>query len=150
MEIIEHNEYREDLLKWCNNVHLYWETMKPRFSKLFDSKSLDDLEESCRNLMGKLQTELEVTIEDYDNATSIYKQLDLWVKESNGHQEYVASSERQFVTESFDSDTLIAEPVKENDRIYEHNNERMEPIKMTLNVEIPTQELRKFLLDYKG
>jgi hypothetical protein len=38
------------LLEWCNNIYFHWENIKPRFSKLFDLKNLEEWEESYREL----------------------------------------------------------------------------------------------------
>jgi uncharacterized coiled-coil DUF342 family protein len=150
MEIVDQNVYRDDLLKWCNNIYLYWENMEPRFSKLFDLKSLDEWEDSCRKLMEKLQTDLEVNLEDYNEATRLYEKWEVLFKESDDYQENIESEERKIETMSFDFDNEKAEPTKANNKIDELNNERIELIKMALNLEIPIQQIRKFLLDHKG
>ncbi|USK35958.1 hypothetical protein LIT25_12120 [Bacillus sp. F19] len=68
MKIENQIQYREDLLEWCNNIYFHWESLKPRFSKLFDLKSLEEWEESYRELKGKLQTDLKVDFDDYQAA----------------------------------------------------------------------------------
>lgn len=95
MEIEEQDEYREDLLKWCHNIYFNWENMKPRFSKLFDLKSLDEWEESCRKLKNRLEKNLVVNHEDYHRATSLYEQWGILCKESNGSLENVEFQNRK-------------------------------------------------------
>jgi hypothetical protein len=94
MEIEDPNDYREELLEWCKNIYLYWVNMKPRFSKLFDTKSLEEWEESCRILMSKLETDFEVNLEDYHKAISLYEQWEILFTESKGYQENAESAER--------------------------------------------------------
>jgi hypothetical protein len=147
MEIIEQNEYREVLLNWCNDIYLYWENIKPRYSKLFDLKSLDEWEESCRKLMNKLQTDDEVNLEDYHKAISLYEQWEKLDKESNSYQESLESEERNLKTISLLSDNATSETKIANDKIDELNKERIELIKMVLNLEIPMHQIGKFLLD---
>ncbi|MHC0038345.1 DUF5661 family protein [Pseudoneobacillus sp. C159] len=86
MEIVKENDYRKDLLKWCNHIYSHWVNMKPRFSKLFDLKSLDDWEQSCRNLLQKLEKNPEVNDEDYYAAARLYEQWIILYKESNDHK----------------------------------------------------------------
>jgi hypothetical protein len=101
MEIEDQNDYREQLLDWCKNIYLYWDNMKPRFSKLFDIKSLDEWEESCRILMDKLESDFEVNLEDYHKATRLYEQWEILFNESKGYQENVESVERNNDSISF-------------------------------------------------
>jgi hypothetical protein len=101
MEIADQNAYREDLLKWCNNIYLFWNNMKPRFSKLFDTKSLEEWEESCRILVSKLETDFEVNLEDYHKAIRLYEQWEILYKESKGYQENAESVERSNHSISF-------------------------------------------------
>lgn len=156
METVEQKEYREDLLEWCNNIYLSWESMKPRFTKHFDEKSLEDWEDSCRKLMNKLETSDEVNLEDYDEATRLYDQWELLNKESNYEQENVVAEERDMesisvssdmetISVSSDIDTTKSELVKEI--IDGLTFERIELIKMVLNLEVPMDEIRKFCLE---
>jgi hypothetical protein len=75
--------------------------MKPRFTKLFDIKSLDEWEESCRILMDKLESDFEVNLEDYHKATRLYEQWEILFNESKGYQENVESVERNNGSISF-------------------------------------------------
>lgn len=86
-EIDEQQQYREDLLEWCNHIYLHWESMKPRFSKLFDIKSLEEWEESCQELKAKLQADLTADFNDYQRAQSLYDHWELLYSEVHGHQE---------------------------------------------------------------
>lgn len=87
VEIEEHKEYHEDLLEWCNNILFHWESIKPRFSKLFDIKSLEEWERSCHELKEKLQNDLKVDLNDYQRAQSLYEQWDLLNSEVHAYQE---------------------------------------------------------------
>jgi hypothetical protein len=89
MEIEEQREYREDLLEWCNNIFSHWENMKPRFSKLFDIKSLEEWERSCHEFKEKLQTDLKIDLNDYERAQSLYEQWDLLNSEVHAYQELI-------------------------------------------------------------
>jgi hypothetical protein len=147
MENVEQNEYRADLLNWCNNIHQHWENMKPRFTKLFDLKSLDEWEKSCRNLKQKLETNVEVNLEDYHDATSLYEQWEILCTESNCIQEKVESEERNVESISLISDGEITEPRIVNDKLDELSKERIELIRMVLNLEIPIHEIRMSLIN---
>jgi hypothetical protein len=81
-EIEEQKQYREDLLEWCNHIYFHWERIRPRFSKLFDIKSIEEWEESCLQLKKKLQTGLKVDYDDYQIARKLYEQWDLFHTES--------------------------------------------------------------------
>jgi hypothetical protein len=89
VEIEEHKEYREGLLEWCNNIHFHWESIKPRFSKLFDIKSLEEWERSCHELKEKLQSDLKVDLNDYQRAQSLYEQWYLLNSEVHAYQELI-------------------------------------------------------------
>ena len=81
MEIKDQKQYREDLLEWCNNIYYHWESMRPKFSKLFDLKSLEDWEESYRELKEKLQADLKVETDDYQRAKSLFEHWELLYQE---------------------------------------------------------------------
>lgn len=147
MENVEQNEYRENLLNWCNNIYQLWENMKPRFTKLFDIKSLDEWEESCRKLKNKLETNVEVNMEDYQKATSLYEQWEILFTESNCNQEKVETEERNIESINLISDDEFVEPRVVNDKVDELNEERIKLIKMVLNLEIPIHEIRMSLLN---
>ena len=89
MDLEEQQRYREELLEWCNNIYSNWESMKPRFSKLFDLKSLEEWEESCRQLKEKLQEGLKADFNDYQTAKSLYEQWEQLFKESLPYKEEI-------------------------------------------------------------
>ncbi|MEH7334794.1 hypothetical protein V7161_19315, partial [Neobacillus drentensis] len=64
LDIEEQQQYQEYLLEWCNNMFSNWESMRPRFAKLIDIKSLEEWEESCRHLKEKLQADSKVDFDD--------------------------------------------------------------------------------------
>jgi hypothetical protein len=146
MENVNQNEYREDLLNWCNNIYLNWENMKPRFTKLFDTRSLNEWEETCRNFKNKLETNVEVSMQDYHEATSLYEQWEILFNEANCNFDTVEAEERNEDSVSFISDDAIAEPEVVNHKIDELSEERIELIKMVLNLEIPIQEIKMSFL----
>jgi hypothetical protein len=160
MENVNQNEYREDLLNWCSNIYVNWENMKPKFTKLFDTRSLNEWEESCRNLKNKLETNVEVSMEDYHEATSLYEQWETLLTESNGNLDNVESEERNIESEerkveseernvesvSLITDDEIAEPRGENDRVDPSNEEKIEMNKMVLNLEIPIDQIKMSIL----
>lgn len=151
METVEEKDYREELLEWCNNIYVSWESMKPRFSKAFDEKSLEEWEESCRNLINKLQTNDEVNTEDYDEATRLYDQWELLYKELNIDPEKDVSEERNSeeisVSSDFEIETEVEESVLVKDILEGLSVERIELIKMVLDLEIPMDQIRKFCLE---
>lgn len=151
METVEEKDYREELLEWCNNIYVSWESMKPRFSKAFDEKSLEEWEESCRNLINKLQTNDEVNTEDYDEATRLYDQWELLYKELNIDPEKDVSEERNSeeisVSSDFEIENEVEESVLVKDILEGLSVERIELIKMVLDLEIPMDQIRKFCLE---
>lgn len=147
MEMVEQKEYREELLKWCNDIYVNWENLKSRFSIPLDEKSINEWEESCRNLMGKLSTDIEVELEDYHEATRLYEQWEKLNAECYVNQENIELEERKIETMSMDSNIEMAELSIDNERIAELT-ERIELIKMAFNTEVPMQEIRGFLLSH--
>jgi hypothetical protein len=109
MEIENQKQYREDLLEWCNNIYFHWKSIQSRFSKLFDLKSLEEWEESCRELKKKLlQEDLKVEFADYLTAKSLYEQWELLHEESQGYREKEDESDVSKIAElSSDSDRGI-------------------------------------------
>ena len=63
--------------------------MKPRFSRLFDLKSLEEWEELCCRLKDKLQADLKVDSVDFQTAESLYKQWELLYREAHAYREKV-------------------------------------------------------------
>jgi hypothetical protein len=145
MENVNQNEYREELLNWCNNIYLNWENMKPKFTKLFDTRSLNEWEETYRKLKNTLETNVEVSMEDYHEATSLYEQWEVLLTESDFNLDHVESEERNVEADSLISDDEIAEPRVENDKVDALNEERIELIKMVLNLEIPIDQIKMSL-----
>lgn len=88
-EVEEQKQNREALLEWSNNIHFHWESMKPRFSKLFDLKSLEEWEESFRELKEKLEADVKVDFDDYHAAKSLYEQWEQLFKEAHAYQEEI-------------------------------------------------------------
>ncbi|MEH7479583.1 hypothetical protein V7157_00440 [Neobacillus drentensis] len=89
VDLDEELQYREELLEWCNTIYSNWESMKPRFSKLFDIKSLEEWESSCRNLKEKLQEDLIADFDDYQTAKGLYEQWEQLFKESYPYKEEI-------------------------------------------------------------
>ncbi|MCF7624693.1 hypothetical protein ACPOM7_28965 [Peribacillus castrilensis] len=150
MEIEEQKQYREDLLEWSNHIYYHWESMKPRFSKLFDIESLEEWEESCRELKVKLQEDLNVDFDDYQKAKSLYEKWELLHGESQGYEEKEGVLDVRKVAEPHDSDKGIIMVSQEvNDTVEELDKEWVELIQMVNNLKIPIQEIRNFVSDYK-
>lgn len=63
--------------------------MKPRFSKLFDSKSLEEWERSCSDFKEKLHSDLKIDLNDYERSHSLYEQWDLLNNEVHAYQELI-------------------------------------------------------------
>ncbi|WP_230497351.1 hypothetical protein [Pseudoneobacillus rhizosphaerae] len=127
--------------------------MKPKFTKLFDTRSLNEWEETCRKLKDKLETKVEASMEDYHEATSLYEQWETLITESKCNLDNVQSEERNIESEernvesvSLITDDEIAEPRGENDRVDPSNEEKIEMIKMVLNLEIPIDQFKMSLL----
>ncbi|WML57742.1 hypothetical protein [Neobacillus sp. PS2-9] len=87
MDIEEPHRYRDELLNWCMNLYANWENMKPRFSKLFDLESLEEWENSCRQLTVKLQSDNNADQDDYQTAIDLYEHWEELLKESSAYQE---------------------------------------------------------------
>lgn len=95
MEIKEQKQYLEKLLEWCNEIHSRWESAKPKFSKQFDLRSLNEWEESYHELKGKIQADLKEDFDHYQRAKDLYDQWDILYKESHGIREEVELSNSQ-------------------------------------------------------
>jgi hypothetical protein len=87
MEIEEQKKHLENLLEWCNDIYSSWESVKPRFLKQFDVRSLEEWEESYHELKGKIQADLKEDFDHYQRAKDLYDQLDRLSKESYAVQE---------------------------------------------------------------
>ncbi|MEH7237174.1 hypothetical protein [Bacillus sp. JJ1562] len=143
MKEIEEKQYREELLEWCNNIHYHWERMKPRFSKLFDLKSVEEWEETCLGLKQKLESDIIVDDDEYRTAENLYEQWELLYNESINDREETTSDEKEMVELSSDSDIEIELADRESETIED------DLIQLTFNLEIPRQEFRRILSDYK-
>lgn len=85
----EQKQYRDDLLEWCEAVEINWDSMKPRFSKLFDVEIIDEWEESCRQLKAKLRGDIKPEIKDYETASGLYEQWERLYRESIAYPEEI-------------------------------------------------------------
>jgi hypothetical protein len=85
-------------------------------------------------------------MEDYHEATSLYEQWEILFNEANCNLDTVETEERYEESVSFISDDAIAEPQVVDHKIDELSEERIELIKMVLNLEIPMQEIKMSLL----
>lgn len=141
MEKVEEKQYREELLEWCDNIYFHWQRMKPRFSKSFDLKSLEDWEESYIGLREKLESDIDADIDEYHTARSLYEQWELLYSETTNNREE-APSQRWDIAES--------SPISDNEiRISNPESSEDELLQMRINIEITRGELRKILSDYK-
>lgn len=114
IEMEKQKQYREDLLEWCNTAELNWNRLKPSFSKVFDTDSLEEWEESCRQLKEKLQADIKADYDDYETANGLYDQLEQLYRESNSYQEEIdvesdnvlkMDDELQMDEDNFEEDT---------------------------------------------
>ena len=87
MKMNEQKHYRDDLLEWCYAVEENWDSMKPRFLKLYDIEIISEWEESCRLLKVKLSKDINADIEDYETAKNLYEKWELLYRESIAYPE---------------------------------------------------------------
>lgn len=78
-------EYSIYLLEWYSNIYLNWKRVKPRYSKIFDLKSLEEWEESCLKLKEKLLSNSKEDFENYQEAASLYERWELLYREAHAH-----------------------------------------------------------------
>jgi hypothetical protein len=65
-----------------------WERLKPRFSKLFDLKSLEEWENSCLYLREGLEKDLNLdSMEAFQIAINLYNQWEVLYREFDAHPE---------------------------------------------------------------
>jgi hypothetical protein len=83
----EQKHYRDDLLEWCYAVEENWDSMKPRFLKLYDIEIIKEWEESCRQLKEKLQKDINADVVDYETAKNLYEKWELLYRESIAYPE---------------------------------------------------------------
>lgn len=74
INIEELNQYRDDLLQWCEILYSNWNRTKPIISNLVDNESLEGWEGMYIRLKEKLQEDLSLEYEDYETATALYEQ----------------------------------------------------------------------------
>ncbi len=87
MKMNEQKHYRDDLLEWCYAIEKNWDSMKPRFSKLYDIEIIKEWKESCSQLKAKLWEDRNADIEDYETAKNLYEQWELLYRESIAYPE---------------------------------------------------------------
>lgn len=77
------------MLEWCNTIYDHWESMKPRFSNVFEIKSLEEWEGARREFKEKLQDDLEPDFDDYQTAIKLYEQWDQLHREAYAYKEQI-------------------------------------------------------------
>lgn len=82
INIEELNQYRDDLLQWCEILYSNWNRTKPIISNLVDNESLEGWEGMYIRLKEKLQEDLSLEYEDYETATALYEQWEKLREES--------------------------------------------------------------------
>ncbi|MEC1525172.1 hypothetical protein P9D43_24495 [Neobacillus niacini] len=87
IDMEELNQYREDLLEWCNNLYSTWNSTKPILAKHVDNASLEGWEGMCSRLKEKLEEDLSLEYEDYEIANALYEQWEKLLEESYSYQE---------------------------------------------------------------
>jgi hypothetical protein len=83
----ELNQYRDDLLQWCNILYSNWDRTKPMLFNLVDNESLEGWEGMYTRLIEKLQEDLSLDYEDYETANALYEQWEKLLEESYSYQE---------------------------------------------------------------
>jgi hypothetical protein len=83
----ELNQYRDDLLQWCNILYSNWNRTKPILSNLVVNESLEGWEGMYTRLIEKLQEDLSLDYEDYETANALYEQWEKLLEESYSYQE---------------------------------------------------------------
>lgn len=89
IDVEELNQYRKDLLEWCNSLYSNWNKSKPSFSNLVDNESLEGWEALYARLKEKLEEDLTIDNEDYETATYLYEQWKNLLEESYSFQEEI-------------------------------------------------------------
>lgn len=64
----EERKHLENLLECCNDTYSQWGSVKSRFSKQFDLRSLEEWEELFQELKGKVQADLKEDFDHYQRA----------------------------------------------------------------------------------
>jgi hypothetical protein len=82
MYLEELNQYRDDLLQWCNILYLNWNRTKPMLSNLVEDESIEGWEGMCIRLIEKLQEDPSLEYEDYETANVLYEQWKMLLEES--------------------------------------------------------------------
>ena len=89
LEIEDRKQYFKYLLDWCNDIYSHWEMVKPRFSKQFDLRSLEEWEELYQELKENLQGDQKENFDHYQRAKDLHDQWEILCKESYAVQEGV-------------------------------------------------------------
>jgi hypothetical protein len=89
LEIEDKEQYLKYLLDWCNDIYSHWEMVKPRFSKQFDLRSLEEWEELCQELKENLQGVRKENFDHYQRAKDLHDQWEILYKESYAVQKEV-------------------------------------------------------------
>jgi hypothetical protein len=135
MKMNKQKHYRDDLLEWCYAVEENWNSLKPRFSKLYDIKIITEWEESCRQLKAKLSEEINANIEDYESAKNLYEKWELLYGESIAYPE-----EFEVVSDNHvEKDGRI-----QNDEEYLQPNAHREEIGIKSEQSIDLEELNQY------
>ena len=75
LEIEDRKQYLKYLLDWCNDIYSHWEMVKPRFSKQFDLRSLEEWEELYQELKENLQGDQKENFDHYQRAKDLHDQV---------------------------------------------------------------------------
>ena len=89
IDLEELDQYRENLLEWCNNLYSNWNKSKHRFSNLVDNEMLEIWEGMYSELKERLQEDLPLDYEDYETANTLYEQWKNLLDESFSNQEEI-------------------------------------------------------------
>lgn len=86
---LEQNQYREDLLEWCNKLYTNWNRMKPKLEKHVDTESIEGWEGLYSYLTEKLRDDRTADSDDYEVAYTLYEQWERLLEESYDLQEEI-------------------------------------------------------------
>jgi hypothetical protein len=59
IDIVEREQYREEVLEWSHNLYSNWNSMKPKLSILVDNECLEELDKLCRQITEQLQEDIK-------------------------------------------------------------------------------------------
>lgn len=86
IDLEELNQYRENLLEWCDNLNTNWNKSKPRLLNLVDNETLEIWEGMYSEFKERLQQDLPLEYEDYETANTLYEQWKNLLDESYSNQ----------------------------------------------------------------